>query len=211
MVQARRIALLLLGYSAVCGQAFVLRPRLTAGHVTNSRKSGLVRISQRHPRARRILGPVLAAEGANDVDEVDEGSRSELGTASVEKPWDVRVAGVAATVAAVVVAAGLLHPALANAADALGESCRRLCRSPLRLVLFLETWNMCFIAYRRQEIAPPALCPPVQREGRYLNLELPRTSSKIEYLPAWKYLTGLVYQVCSSLLLTINKSSSIKS
>lgn len=133
MVNARCIALAFLSYSA-CGRAFVLRPRVASAHVIN-KPHGFVGLKQHPTRSRRVLGTtsavVVASAAGPGGDESTPGvhstedALSPLGEVGAARPWDVRPAGVAAAVAGVALAGGLLHPELANAAtDSFGESGR---------------------------------------------------------------------------------------
>lgn len=129
MVNARCIALALLGYNT-CGRAFVLRPRVASTHVIN-KPHGFVGLKQRPTCSRRALGTRTTAVVASAAEA--EGNENTRGVRSTEdalsppgevgavKSWDVLPAGVAAAVAGVALAGGLLHPELANAADSFGE------------------------------------------------------------------------------------------
>ena len=109
----------------------MLRPRIASAHVIN-KPHGFVGLKQERPtRSRRVLGTrtaVVASAAEAEGDESAQGissaedSLSLLGEVGAAMPWDVRPAGVAAAVAGLTLAGGLLHPELANAADSFGES-----------------------------------------------------------------------------------------
>lgn len=128
MAWERSVALAILGcYSAVqCGQAFVLRPRLSVGHVT--KHTNVAHITRRHPQERRSTFKPLLASSNNGA---RSGTEERLPSAEEEtsalgrdcdagKSWSGGVSTLAAVAAAAAVA--LLHPDTANAADAFGES-----------------------------------------------------------------------------------------
>lgn len=124
MVYARCIALAILGYSVICGRAFVYRPPLAVrvGHVI-TRPSGFMKGTSRR-RASRTVGTFLALEDITGVDDVPSppASWSVLGD-STENMWTIGRTGLAATaIAAAAAAAALFHPEVANAAaDTFGE------------------------------------------------------------------------------------------
>lgn len=128
MAWGRGVALAILGcYSAVqCGQAFVLRPRLSVGHVTQPTNVGYT--TRRHPQARRsTFKPLLASSnndarsGTEEMLPAAEEAMSALGRdCDAGKSWSGGVSTLAVVAAAAAVA--LLHPDTANAADAFGES-----------------------------------------------------------------------------------------
>lgn len=132
MVHARCIVLAVLSYSA-CGRAFMLRPRVASAHVIINRPHGFVGVNQRlmcRALGSRTAAVVVAARAAGGAERDDcaqvgvhptEDALSPPGEVGVARPRDVRPAGVAAAVAGVALAGGLLHPELANAADSFGE------------------------------------------------------------------------------------------
>lgn len=144
MTRGRCVALAVLGcYSTVqqCGQAFVFRPRLSVGHVTKA--TIFAHTTRRHPQARRTtFKPLLASPNNNVRGTVEERSpaaeeaRSAPGRDSAveESSWSGGVSTLAA-LAAGAAGVALLHPDVANAADAFGESFLHFVESTL---LFLS-------------------------------------------------------------------------
>lgn len=104
--------MLLLGYEATCGRAFVVRPRLgpVKGHVTRHRSS-----IRRAPRfSKRLLAASSLDDAANEVVEPLGG----LEKASAGEPWSLLPKAAVPALAAV--GAWAAAASIAGAADTLG-------------------------------------------------------------------------------------------